>query len=344
MLRTIALLILWAAGSGVAEARDKQGGAKPNAELPVAPAAGAAHAPPDPAEIPDLLHKLEHPVSTESRRAAIIGLLELKEKAAPAIPRLVKMTKSNDEQLRMVAVGILASIGPKSKAALADLRKLLKDPDIHVRYWTCQALGAIGPEAKEAVPELIDVMKDDAASVRRHAALALGKIGKAGGDAVVPALIGALSDRVFQVRADASQSLGRFGPDAAAAVPTLEKSLADPRFHAYVEASLAHWKITGKTDLVLKHLLDELIKQDVPWDAAAGYAELGDAAKSAVPDLERLLSDENTEVALYAAEALGGIGTSAERAIPALQKLAAEDQEDEDLRETAQAAIKKIRP
>jgi len=298
----------------------------------------------DPTEIPDLIRKLEFPINPESRRVGLQGLLDLKEKAAPAIPHLIRLSKSDDPKMRMAAMVVLASIGPASKAALADLRPRLKDDDLHVRYWACQAIGAIGPEAKTVVPELLEAMKSDAASVRRHAALALGKIGREGGEQMIAPLITALKDKSNQVRADAAQSLGLLGPMAAAAVRPLELALEDPNFHAKANAAVAHWRITGQTDLALKHLLAELRQLDNPWDAVTGYIDMGDAARAAVPELEKLAAEEEGELQLYAVEALGGIGKSAERAIPVLQKLATDDQPDEDLRDAAREAIKKIRP
>ncbi len=297
----------------------------------------------DPTEIPDLLHKLEFPINPDVRRQAIHGLMDLKEKAAPAIPRLVRMTKSDDPELRKIAVAILGSIGPASKVAVADLRPRLKDTDMHVRYWTCQTFAAIGPEAKEVIPDLIVALRTDVASVRRHSALALGKISKEGNEQVVTSLIAALHDVSHQVRADGAQALGLLGNSATTAVAPLEKSLADPKFTAKVDAAIAHWRITGQTELVLKHLLAELQNVDHPWEASAGYALLGDAARSAVPTLQRLAETSEGELQLYAVEALGGIGKSSAPALVVLQKLADDEQSDEDLRDTAREAIEKIR-
>lgn len=299
----------------------------------------------DPAEVHDLVRIIgDLSLDVARRNAAIKEVLEMKEKAAPAIPDIVKLTKSENPNARMIAVALLASIGPASKVTIDEILPRLKDEDVHVRYWTCKAFGAMGAEAKRVVPNLIELLQKDAASVRRHAALAIGGIGPAAGADAVPPLVKALADPVQPVRADAVTALGQLGEVAKSAVPDIEQALERPRFNANTAAAVAHWRITGRADLAIKYLLDEIQKLDNPWEAAAGFETLGAAAKDAVPALTRMLDAEDPETKLYAIEALAGIGPPAASAADKIAKFAQDDQPDEDLRETSRAALKKLKP
>ena len=74
--------------------------------------------------------------------------------------------------------------------------------------------------------------------------------------------------------------------------------------------------------------------------AAKTLGKLGPDAAAAVPALTKLLTDKVPIVAAAAARALGDIGASAGKALPWL--VAAMDSENEDLKDAATAAVKKI--
>jgi HEAT repeat protein len=78
------------------------------------------------------------------------------------------------------------------------------------------------------LPAIREALHDPDAGVRRRAATLLG-IAAAGREENVRLLTGALIDRAFPVRAAAAASLGWLGPAAGAAVPSLERLLADRR-------------------------------------------------------------------------------------------------------------------
>ncbi|MBK8269322.1 MAG: HEAT repeat domain-containing protein [Planctomycetes bacterium] len=64
--------------------------------------------------------------------------------------------------------------------------------------------------------------------------------------------------------------------------------------------------------------------------------------KPAVPELIKLLANDDAQVRWYAIDALGRIGTAASEAVPALKE-AAED-EDESVRKNAAWALFQIEP
>jgi len=222
----------------------------------------------------------------------------------------VKLVKKDDPFARRAGIYGLMGIGPKARAAVPALIEALDHEHFHTRYWACRALREIGPGAKAAVPVLVRLLRDDLPSVRRHAAQALGGIGPEIGEEAIASLTAALEDPLEPVREDAAIALGKLGPSAKAAAPALEKALAKGPLAARVPGARALWLITGRPDPAVGVLV----------------GELGDFNGGA------------------AARALGEIGPPAQSAVPALRKLIASDHVQEDVRQAAADALKRIDP
>ncbi len=101
-------------------------------------------------------------------------------------------------------------------------------------------------------------------------------------------------------------------------------------------------------DLEMKNKLESLIEKleegasVVRVKAADDLGQLGPAAKEAIPSLIGTLDESNVKLRLSAIKALGMIGPVSKDVEPALAK-ALKDDEDEDVREAAQAALDKIK-
>jgi HEAT repeats len=72
-----------------------------------------------------------------------------------AVPALRQALQSEDADVRLKAVQVLARMGSDAKDAVPDLVVLLDDPDERIRKATTRTLGRIGPEAAPAVPALM---------------------------------------------------------------------------------------------------------------------------------------------------------------------------------------------
>lgn len=263
-----------------------------------------------PAALADLIAALEHE-NTQVRVGAAGALHRIGPKARDAVDPLVKMLKEDEPRTCRAAIYGLMGIGREAKGAVPALTEALTHEDFHTQYWACRALREIGPEASEAVPALLRLLTEGVPSVRRHAAQALGGIGPAIGDKAVDALARALKDPLEPVREDAVIALGQLGPFAKSAAPAIEETLAAGPLAARFPAARALWLVTGETELAVDVLIDQL--DDVIWRYDA-------------------------------ADTLGEIGPSAKKAVPALVELLESDQADEDLRNTAAQALKRIDP
>lgn len=151
-----------------------------------------------------------------------------------------------------------------------------------------RAVGSFGLDATTALSEVVRALSDSDPEVRAAAAWALTQMSAA---AAVPALAQSLADPSPRARCLSAIALQSIGPKAAAAVPALIKALGDSE--AFVRAP-----------------------------AADALGSIGPAAKRAVqPLISRLLAnDEQVYVLRSVAAALGDIGPDAVAALPALEK------------------------
>ena len=315
---------------------------QPLPHLPVGVIAGRALGGIGEAALPDVLRALDRdqlPVF----RAGCAAVHAMGKGAAPAaLPKLLPVLQRQDRRVAP-ALFALQGLGPAAAPAvpaLSDLLASLEYEQWRVQYYVCDALGAIGEPAAPAAPRLIELMSGGVTSVRRHAARALGDIGTAAGVEAIEPLREAVGDPKQTVGEEAVVALGKFGLMARPAVPTLEDAIRSPTFTAKSQAAKSLWLI-DKThaDFVREVLIRELQSTGAPWHAAEALGEIGPRI-DAVPQVVRLLESSNVETRLYSAAALGAMGQAARPALAPLRKLLQD--EDEDVRETAAAAIRQI--
>jgi HEAT repeat protein len=179
-----------------------------------------------------------------------------------------------------------------------------------------QALGRFGPGAKQAVPLLVQTLQSPSTEVREFAVDALGRIGLEP-QTVVPAIVAEADlppehinyKPLAPFRRLAARALGRFGPEAAAAVPLLEKALQneDPLYR--VQAALALWRISQHPQAIpaLRAALKRN-ESETAFAAVLAVAEIGAGAKAAASDLIETLNHPDSDVRRAAASALVPLG------------------------------------
>jgi HEAT repeat protein len=235
----------------------------------------------------------------------------------------------DDEKKKLAATftGLLTDADPEvGRAAGAALIRLggvcvdtlrgkLADPAMRTNI--LEILAGIGPAAKPALDELVKELGDTDAEHASEAAVAIAAIGPEAA-AAIPALQRLVADAkaAAGVRYSAAYALGRIGPAA-------KESAADLR--ALTESD------------------DDLMATVAVWAALKVAPEDKSLFERAIPLLRRALRAERDVVRLEAAVALGDIGPAAGSAIPILE-LVAEDDPVKDVRRAAAEAAKKIRP
>ncbi|WP_165247043.1 HEAT repeat domain-containing protein [Paludisphaera soli] len=264
---------------------------------------------------------------------------------ASGVTGLIPLLHDPDASVRGCADAALARIARLGSPQASGLIPLLRDADGFVRRSVAYALGEIGPMAAAATPDLVPLLRDQDSRVRGAALEALCKIGSA--DAAAP-LIEALGDPNGHDADRAAESLLaiRPGPEA---VPALLAVLEDPeaRRDLLTNAAEILGTIEGGPEqaapILLGRLRDAEGRVRYEYDSAAALGrlpsvvettvvpmlrsedaelrELGaiavewsrDAGSSVVPDLIRMLGEEEGD---YSHAAVCALGSLAGRQVP----------------------------
>ncbi len=146
--------------------------------------------------------------------------------AGLAVKAVAEALADPDPEVRAAAAWALSQIGATGSQAIPALENALRDESARVRSLSAVALRSMGPKAVDAIPALIQALSDPAAHVRAPAADAIGAVGPAARAAVRPLSerLLAAGEQVYVLRSIAA-ALGNIGPDAAAALPALQRAL-----------------------------------------------------------------------------------------------------------------------
>lgn len=257
-----------------------------------------------------------------------------------AAERTVERLLDPDVHVRVMAAQSLAALPPAPDIMLPIWEKVLATADETTAQYALDALATLGPAA---VPRLIDYLKHK--SVRAKAIYVLGQIGPPAA-AATDGLAKLVNDDDSQVATEAVLALASIGPAAKAAVPALTNALGNEdstHMHAVVYAL---GKI-GSGASAAEPKLSELLKSKDPSLAIASAWAITQiqpgspaSAGKALPVLIAGLGDPYPESRQAAVQALGSLGPLAKSALPALQKLASD--EDAVVREAAAMAVQQI--
>jgi hypothetical protein len=280
--------------------------------------------------------------------SALPVLTDMGTAAAPAIPALLGEAFS-DEFLRAdQAWRALAAIGdpalPAVRERLATSAELPTSAVLHFGEALREEATARGDGEAEMIlsfmggetPELLVLGADEAdplPQLRRRLAdpgdlgrdFVFSALRRLGARAVpaVPDLVAFLDDETF--RAEAADTLGAIGPGAAEAVPALTRYIQDPWTSGRLSVREALWRITG----------DERYYDLCP-------AELDEGDVWALPRLIAELGDGSPSWRLDVVRALARLGPAARPAAADLARIAADEAEDEYLRDAARDAFEAI--
>ncbi|MDD5771892.1 MAG: HEAT repeat domain-containing protein [bacterium] len=279
-------------------------------------------------------------INEKNYRQITIVLLKIGQ---PAVEELIDSLKKKKPEIRVSVIKILhensdgldidflinKSKKSRKKEALDKIKSskdvealitALQDENSDVRSEAAYMLGEI--KDKQTIDFLINVLKDEYENVRIEAAIALGNIGD--GKAVEP-LISLLTDKNNEVIAEAKNAIVKIGEPA---IELLVKKLNDDRFSNKAIELLVNIG-NSKAEPLIKKLNDKdyrlreiaadiLIKLKYePKDinekitiliAKRSWNECVKIGKEAVPQLIKMLNDENRDISIAAIKALSEIG------------------------------------
>ncbi|MEZ6126348.1 MAG: HEAT repeat domain-containing protein [Planctomycetaceae bacterium] len=208
----------------------------------------------------------------------------------------------------------------------------LQSSDLQIRRDAAYALAALGSQPVQAVPALTKALEDRDEQVWMQSAMSLARIGPAAATSV-PALAESLNQRDDQKRYRAAWVIGQIGPDALPFLKPLAES-QDQRLRAGVAEALGWMSADG--DVVLPEL-QRLLDDDSTEVVRLSLRSLGRFGTVAGDSVERLLSHNEPSVRATAAESLTAIGHASPDASNRVGELL-EDQ-DSAVRAAAVAAL-----
>jgi HEAT repeat protein len=258
--------------------------------------------------------------------------------AMTAIEPLVAAATSPNSSLSMAAAGALPAIElGAARSVMHTWLSKLNDPDVQMRRDAVSALGALGPVAKPAVGLLVAALNDPDLLVRERATRAVGSIGIPY-ETVLQGLSQALTDSEWTVRYAAVTQFSFNGHSSPAALTLLQALTKDENKTVAQMAQSAvasiQRPIQVSTYLVMlrqgmnrTYALQQLAKlgpraaeateeiaalfgSEIPLErylAACALAEIGPAAKQALPRLQRAIQDPDPIVRATAAEATNAV-------------------------------------
>ncbi|HUY92107.1 MAG TPA: HEAT repeat domain-containing protein [Pirellulales bacterium] len=215
--------------------------------------------------------------------------------------------------LMPLLLAIAANAAVAADRSVESLLRSLSSDDAQARIEAARGISRLeGEKIAIATAELTKALGDRDPFVRSYAALALGKLEKVDAE-TVGALAKLLTDSEARVRGMAVRSLRRLKPGAEVMLPIMVKILeqADPQGAMLVIDTIA--ELGG--DKAIAGLTNALKNERACYWACLALGEAGAKAKSAVPALVKVLSDDRTEIQVQALITLGKIGPDAAPAV-----------------------------
>lgn len=287
---------------------------------------------PAPAKAPAAqLQIMRDPAATSPARHLAAVALGKTDGAAvgQVVPELLDDLAHGDDTLRFLAAVALTRLGAKALSAKPALIQATKDLEPRVRQQAVQGLAQITSDS-EVVAALTAAARDTDGDVRGAALIAL-RFQQAPGAA---ALVALLADSDAGLRRRAAIELGRLPAHADITAPPLHQALAnDDDYRVRAEALAALRKLSL---LSIEEWSEACHDRNLRHTALAAFPT--DAV--AVPELRRLLTSEDVDVARQATFALGVIGPAAREAVDAL--LASLDDDRNQMASWVGSALGKI--
>lgn len=278
-----------------------------------------------PRALPALRNLIEHD-NSQVRAQALLALIPMGEKAAPALPWVYPALRDGNAAVRRHAAGVLEQIGPAALVAAADLEKLATDDESSdVRLSAAIALANVEPASAAGIPTLQEFAERGDERQREFAVEALGRLDASLGDRVVPLLAKAFRSPEDDVRRTALSALADRHGERAVEVFRAALASEDDEVAAAAGQGLSQMPELAKPaePELLKAL--EHSAERVRLKAAVALLRGGQSQAAAMAVLTSMLDSSDHRQKIDAIVALGSLGESAVEAVPKLMEMLDDD-------------------
>jgi len=122
------------------------------------------------------------------RREALLGLMRYRSRLNLYLDDILEALKDDEMENRLVAIGLIRSLGRKADKAVPELIRLTKDPADRMRRTAARSLSIFSPPKEEVLKALDESLKDSDDKVRVAAVYSLRRLGLTDAEKVVPIL------------------------------------------------------------------------------------------------------------------------------------------------------------
>jgi HEAT repeat protein len=261
-------------------------------------------------EVAQLWPLLKDP-QAEVRRGTAVFLLGLFDpNDSNQVSAFVSLLDDSDRMVRARALDAVRQYSHADQLAvltrLSALLDVQREDRPENRIAIARLCGSLKQEASDSLPALQAAAAGDPdAKVRSAALVAIGQIAEP--QAVVPPLTKGLADKDAAVRLVAAARLRQLGSTAASSAKELASTLADPNNDVAEAAAEALIRIGSAA---VEPVVGQLSSKNASARKLAliCLARIGPAAKSAVPQIEKLKQDPDSQVRQLANAALKQLG------------------------------------
>lgn len=252
-------------------------------------------------------------------------------RATAAVPELVRWMRERKLQRPLDAIRAVGMIGGDAPEAVAALVALLSEPGL--RNYAVGALADLGSDASGAVPALIQCLEDSEPRVWPLIVETLMKVGPQA-KAAVPRLQQIELQQTNILRALAAMAIAKIEHRPEHAVPVFTEMLRQKN-----DSSEPRWVVRIQTWRAPRRNVVPLSSHET---AAWLLAEVGPAAKEALPSLRRISLAADSRLRAIAARAIWKVSGEVAEAIPSLTH--ALSQKDEVMFQVALASLNEMGP
>jgi HEAT repeat protein len=273
----------------------------------------------------------------EARGQAAIAAAKIAPQSDDLISVLDRALQEDDEIRREVAAAI-ALIGPRANCLLPTLIRFMEPiPRYPFELHCACAIVVIDPDNKRALDAMLDhlppspgLYDDDGWSLLRAALVRAGARSRP----AIPVLIKVLADPSMD-QEEAARTLALFGSQAESAVPTLLGLLASRWENPRQDAITALQQIASEKSPALLEA-----RKNPDANVRAGVVEVLGHFPGALPRIIDTLNDPSARVRRAALVSLANLGDAAKPAIPQIRDLLRAD--SRTIREAAAFALHKV--
>lgn len=260
--------------------------------------------------------------------------------AVELFPEMQKALSSDLAPIQKTALFGMQSMGDVNAKAMDRMIELLDSKDLNVQVSVCKVLEQLGPKAAPATDKLVEVFGNGTVSARSWASIVLGSIGESDKHDILGLLKERLNAFTLIEKQRAMIGLSHMGAKAQPAVEKVTQLMMDPTKSCQTQAAVTLWQITGKSKASLNVMKTLLTTIDHKMTVLEQAANLGPAAAPLASSIAKELASDDVGIRELAAVALGKIGPGAKQTLPQLKKLLKDD--DALLRQAVTDAIAAI--